>query len=143
MKIFKANIALIFLLITCLYSSGCKKEDDPTPTELAFAKLKAKTWAVNTVTVDNTDHSDLFPGLSLTFSDKTFSASNGNLVWPATGTWEFNDAEGTSILRDDGLVITIVELTESSLVLALDWDTIVFEPGRSRSVAGRHVFRFK
>ena len=53
-----------------------------------------------------------------------------------------NTNETTAIKRDDGLVVTLQEVTDTSLKLALTWTKTTLGSGRIESVSGQHVFSF-
>lgn len=140
----KINTFLFTVTITSLLLvTSCKKSDDPQP-ETARVKglLKANTWRIQSVNVDATDQTELFTGLTLSFTDTNYTATNGTVVWPASGTWSFTDATAKKVLRSDDVEVVIVEVTDSSLKLSLTWDTGTIGSGRTLSVEGNHVFSF-
>ncbi len=57
--------------------------------------------------VDDVDHTVLYENLTLTFTDTHYTTTNGANVWPASGEWNFTDDSGTTILRSDGVIITV------------------------------------
>ena len=146
------RVALAFLLITTVativHLSGCKGgAADPAPAvaskqDEVKAKLTSPTWKMQSVTVDGTDKTSIYKDLSLKFSASGFTSTNGGAVWPASGTWTFTSAEATAIKRDDGLVVTLQEVTDTSLKLALTWSKTTLGPGRVESVSGQNVFSF-
>jgi hypothetical protein len=139
----KINIIVSALVVvSLLLVTGCKK-DDPEPETARIQKLlAANTWVIQTVTVNEVDQTNLFTGLTLSFTKTNFSTTNGGVVWPASGTWEFVDETAETIVRNDGLQITINEATNTSLKLALTWSTTTLGGGRTASVAGDHEFSF-
>lgn len=148
----KANylnrITAAFLVITMtavlVHLTGCGG-NDPAPLskqEEVTTKLTAATWKVQSVMVGGIDKSSVYPDLNLTFTDTGFTSTNGEAVWPASGTWSFTDANATAITRDDGLTVTLQEVTDTSLKLALTWNKTTLGPGRVASVSGQHVFSF-
>ncbi len=143
-----AALLLIATLATLIHLSGCGGgASDPTPTPVSKqdevkAKLTSPTWKLQSVTVDGTDKTSIYKDLSLKFSATGFTSSNGGVVWPATGTWTFTSAEATAIKRDDGLEVTLQEVTDTSLKLGLAWSKTTLGPGRIESVSGQHVFNF-
>jgi hypothetical protein len=62
-------------------------------------------------------------------------------VWPASGTWSFNDTSAKKFIRNDGLSISLDNLSSTSMQLTLIW-TQTTTDGRVQSVAGTHVFTF-
>jgi hypothetical protein len=134
--------ASLFVIINFLYLTSCKK-DDPEPETARIQKLlAANAWVMQSVTVNEMDQTNLFTGLTLSFTNTNYSTTNGGVVWPAIGTWEFTDATANTIVRDDGLQITINEVTSTSLKLAFTWSTTTLGGGRTASVAGDHEFSF-
>jgi hypothetical protein len=137
------NIAAsLFVIIGLLFLASCKK-DDPEPETARIQKLlAANAWVIQTVTVNEIDQTNLFAGLTLSFTKTNYSTTNGGVVWPASGTWGFVDETAKIIERNDGLRITITEVTNTSLKLALTWSTTTLGGGRTASVAGDHEFSF-
>ena len=134
------SIAIIAAIIQL---SGCKEDAAISNQDEVKAKLTAAaTWKMQTVLVDGTDKSTVYKDLNIKFTDTGFTSTNGGVVWPATGTWSFTDADATAITRNDGLTVSLQEVTGTSLKLALSWSKTTFAPGRSGSVSGQHVFSF-
>lgn len=130
-------IALLGFLLT---ASHCAKETTVSEADKVKAVLKSATWKVQTVTVDAVDQSTLFKNFTLTFSDDGFTASNGGVVWPATGTWSFTDANATAFTRNDGITVSITTVSDTKLVLAFTWLKTTLGPGRVESVQGATIF---
>lgn len=137
------NIAAsLFVIIGLLFLTSCKK-DDPEPETARIQKLlAANAWVIQTVTVNEIDQTNLFTGLTLSFTKTNYSTTNGGVLWPASGTWAFVDETAKIIERNDGLRITITEVTSTSLKLALTWSITTLGGGRTASVAGDHEFNF-
>jgi hypothetical protein len=130
----------MLVILSFTFLTGCKKDDSPTTAEIMTQKLMAATWKVSSVTVDGTDRTSMFTGMTLKFTSGTYTTTNGHVVWPASGTWTFSNAEATMITRDDGLVGTLTEVTDASLKMSLTWSKTTFGPGRSGSIMGKHEF---
>ena len=141
------------VLIVCLLSlTGCPEPPGPTETESQkAAKLLADgAWNLQSVSVDGVDKTSVYQGLKVDFNlsgtdaiGGTFSTTTGRAAWPATGSWSFDDDFGATIERNDGLSITVEEVTESNLVLGLVWDKTTYgNGGRVGSVSGQHTFTF-
>ena len=144
-KYFIHTSLLFTLILFCLFFSSCKKSDPgPTrdPNDEVKAKLTAGIWNIQNVTAGGVDRTTSYTGMTLTISATSFTATNGQPVWPNSGTWSFAGSDGTSITRGDGLVINILELTANSMKLGLVWSTTTYGPGRIGSVSGNHVFTF-
>ncbi len=143
------RVLSVILVLTLLGYSACKKdnptpEPEPTAEEVALGKLKGAAWVLGSggVKVDDVVV-DLYAGLSIAFTDdKKYTSVNGGVLWPASGTWSFKSgSDGTIIVRDDGLEVTIAFPSASTLTLTFTrtGDT-VFEPGgRKSAVGGKHV----
>ncbi len=147
-KTLATALLLIATVATLIHLSGCSgAAADPTPAVVSKqdevkAKLTSPTWKMQSVTVDGTDKTSIYKDLSLKFSASGFTSTNGGVVWPASGTWSFTTADATAIKRDDGLVVTLQEVTDTSLKLALTWSKTTLGPGRIESVSGQNVFSF-
>lgn len=140
-KIFLTCVSLALLMAVIVSMGSCKKGGGEVSPDMA-ALLKSGTWKTKTVAVDGTDRINLFTGFTLTFSASSFSASNGEPVWPATGTWTLNEATKT-ITRGDGVTAIVGDdLSETSLTLTLVWGKTTLGGGRTESVSGNHVFVF-
>jgi hypothetical protein len=119
--------------------------DEPMSNEEKVSQLligsgtSTKVWKMKSVTVDGVDKSTVYSGLILKFSEGQFTATNGEPVWPASGTWSFSSSEATAIKRNDGTEIQVI-VTETSLTLTMSWSKTTFEPGRVGSVSGQHKF---
>jgi len=142
---FNQLISLILLIGIMGIYSGCSGEDEtpePTAQEVATANLTSGPWRLNTVTVDGNNQTSVYEGLTLSFTPNGYSTTNGGIVWPASGTWTFQNEAATMIKRSDDVDITIQELTLERMRLSFFWDTTTFKSGRSFSIEGQHVFTF-
>jgi hypothetical protein len=140
-----------YLLIICLtgfmmtFTTSCKKdpvEPDLTGAEQVRELLVGGAWSLQSLQVDGTDQTGLFSGLSLSFTGTGFTATGGEPVWPASGTWSFDDDSGESITRADGIAVAINSINDTSLQLTLTWEKTTLGSGRTGSVSGVHVFLF-
>ncbi|MBT1701440.1 hypothetical protein KK083_31390 [Fulvivirgaceae bacterium PWU4] len=136
-------LAVLLLMESFLYSA-CDGDGEPkTARQSALEKLTAKTWKIKSVTADGADVTSKFAGMSITFTETTFTVSNGSTMWPATDVWSFVNDEAVSIKRGDNVQVEIAALTASSLTLTLQWSKNAFGPGRERSVTGNYTFIFE
>lgn len=134
----QSHIIMLFFVFTTLIFSGCKKGDDPDPAAEKFKQLSG-VWRLGTVTNDGLDVTTQYNGFTLTINaNKTFSTTNGNNPWPASGTLEFTNADLDQWLRSDGTEITIQNSTASVLVLSMTQSSIT--NGRISGVTGQFVF---
>jgi hypothetical protein len=120
--------------------SSCKKDDGESATQRTQRLLTSHTWQLSKLTVAGIDQTSLYPSMTLTASQNVYTATNGEPVWPSSGTWELVDQ--ATIDRDNGEIITIEELTENTLTLSMHWSETTYGPGRTKSVEGAHVFEF-
>lgn len=145
--------AFLIVAIATMCSCDGGGGDDPGPApdlteaEQALIHLSARTWSVKSVTIDGQDKTSSFTSMTLKFNPSgtgvfngTFSASNGGVVWPASGSWNLDSATGSSITRGDGVLITITELTETAFKMTFTWNKTTLGPGRIASVKGQYVF---
>jgi hypothetical protein len=141
MKKFTHFLQLIVLAGFALLA-GCKKDDPQPETERIQELLVSGTWQIETVLVNETEQTAAFSGLTLSFTPTSYSATNGGLVWPSSGTWTFVDATAKKILRDDDVEITLIGVTATSLRLSFVNPSTTIGSGRVASVAGEHEFQF-
>lgn len=136
------NPFLFTLLIVMLVA--CKEEDEVELNEQDKVRnaLVSGLWKIKTVTVDEVDRTTLFIGLTLKFSKNTYTSTNGEPVWPTSGTWTFVDEKANTFLRDDNITVTILEHSENTLQLSLEWNKTTIGNGRFYSTKGVHVFSF-
>ena len=147
------NQPTLFILIQVLaviafgQLSGCSGGGgDPEPVvtqaEEVSKILTSSTWKLNTVSVDGSDQTNVYKGLTLNFSSTLITSSNGGLVWPASSTWKFTDETATTIDRGDGIKVGISEAKSGKLLLVLTWSKTTLGSGRVSSVKGQHTFSF-
>jgi hypothetical protein len=132
-------VALVSIVLVQISSCGT---NPPSPADVVKAKLTAATsWKVQSATVDGVDQTAIYKNLALSFSATGYTSTNGGAVWPASGTWSFNNTDGTAVKRDDGLIIT-VEVTDTTLKLSYTWTKTTLSGGRAESVKGSQVLTF-
>jgi Lipocalin-like domain len=139
----KNIITTCFLLVTILMVSSCSEDDKPTKEETFLADLSG-TWQADAVMLDDLDVTEEFEDMAITFKkDKTFTVQNsvGN-IWGESGTFTLEEGSGSNfnLLRNDDTLITVTELTETTLTLTMQFDSA---PGRTRGLAGEYVFEMK
>lgn len=134
--------AQLILVVNLLILTGCKKDDPQPEIERIQNLLASGTWQIENVLVNETDQTASFTGLTLSFTKATYATTNGGIVWPATGSWEFVDATADKIILDDDLEVTLIEVTSTSLKLSLINPTTTIGMGRVASTAGEHEFHF-
>ena len=97
---------------------------------------------MKTVTVDGVNKNDLYTNFTVSFTATGFTASNGEPVWPTSGTWTFATADQNAIVRNDDIEDTVAEISASELTLKLMWSKTTLGSGRGASTQGNHVFVF-
>ena len=132
------NIVLLALLMV----AGCKKEAALTPQQEVGAMLaSAEVWENPVVFVDGADQSEVYKDFNISFGNGTYKTTSGAPIWNPSGTWTFVNEEATLMLFDGATQVDIKSISEEILELSLLWEENTFEPGRNRSVKGRHVFK--
>jgi hypothetical protein len=134
-------LSFAFVVGVLVVLCGCGG-DDPSASEVMTKKLTAHPWTLSSAMVDGNDQTTLYDGLVITFTKTGFTTTNGGVVWPASGNWEFIDKNATGIIRNDDLEVAITEATKTTLKLTFTWSKTTFEPGRVKSIDGNHVFTF-
>lgn len=130
----------ILILIATLFISGCGGDDGESAMDRTNRLLKSGMWKLNRLTVDGVDKTNEYTDLSLLISEGTYASTNGEPVWPASGTWSLVD--GQTLSRDNGETVYIDELKETNLTLSVDWQKTTYDEGRTRSIKGVHIFEF-
>lgn len=134
----------VLLLVLCLALSECKKEHDLTLKEQVTIQLSsAEAWEDPITTVDGVDFSDVYKDFEIAFSNTTYTTTSGAPIWGSSGTWVFANDEATRLLLDGLTDVEINSIDNDFLELSLHWDQDTFEPGRVKSVKGKHKFKFK
>jgi len=142
------NISQIKLLMSLLFVlslfmlTNCGKETPLTEAEKVTAVLASSQWKMNSALVDGTDQSSVYQGLTLNFTATGFTSTNGEPIWPATGTWQFTNDNARAMKRNDGVEVSINESTNSKLVLQMSWSKTTLGSGRINSVGGQHIITF-
>lgn len=150
------RILFPFAIILCLvFMASCKKDDDgggeQTQEQIETARL-VKTWEYENVTLEGAQPGEDYTGFTLTITanedatNKSYSTTNGQSAWPASGTWDFVDGtDFNTIRRSDGIEMTITELTATNLTLSFtitEDDVAKFgqRTQEAQGVVGEYVF---
>lgn len=144
MKAIKIELTGVVFFLLLLSAVACKKDKDPKPSaaELTTQQLISSAWTLANLTVDGVDQTNMFADITLSFTTSNFITTNGNPVWPSSGTWAFTDNTATEILRSDGVTLTIEGISETKLELSFMWNDTSFAEGREGSIEGQHIFTF-
>jgi hypothetical protein len=145
MKINFQNILSAAMLVFLLPLQGCHDSNDPTPEEKYLTRLST-SWIIDDVTVDDREVTGAFAGMELTVNTKKkFTVKNPvPPIWPADGSFTLLPVSGSSaysLVRADGIDVTVIDLTETNLTLQLQYvapDT----GGRVKSISGIYEFHF-
>jgi len=153
MKAFRI-LALLGLVTTLLTYSSCKK-DNPEPTPITDVQLEklAKTWKINTVSLDGSDRTAEYTAFQLVLSGNKGSTSFGYTTsgrpslspWKASGSWEFGASPETQMIRDKGTVDELAmtySVTDTSLSITFTFNGSGYS-ARTDVVKGVWVFTFK
>lgn len=140
----KKIVTMAFLLAITFSVISCSEEDDKKTKEESFLSTLSGTWQTDAVALDNEDVTEEFNDMTITFKeDQTFTVQNpvGN-IWGSAGTFTFEEGSGDNfnLLRDDGVLVTVSQLTETTLVFFMQFDSA---PGRTRGLAGEYIFEMK
>lgn len=140
---------LYILTLVSLPFLGCDEEDQKTEAEKRASIIAkgTKSWSptINTpITVNGVDVSSLFEGFSMKFTNTgtggSYTTTGSTPVWARSGTWSFVDKKGNSFIRNDGVDVEVIAISNSSLTLSLEWPENTYENGRNNSLAGTTIF---
>lgn len=126
--------------------SSCKGGGDPieqTEEEIFLTKITG-IWNTSVAQVDGKDVTKSFPGMVVTITDaKGITVTNPvSPMWKAASTFTLEPSGSSfTVKRNDGLVISVPEVTTTKIVLAFQYDPAVIT-GRLESVKGQFRFEF-
>jgi hypothetical protein len=135
-----AVVSCVLLTSLVVVSQGCKT-DEPAADEVFLNKISGE-WIASKISVDDVVLEGAFDGFKLSLTtEKKYNTTNGNApIWPASGSFTLKQVTsivGFSILRDDGVEISIKEFSDKRLVLMFHY---VSTGGRRSSVTGDYIF---
>jgi hypothetical protein len=133
----------ISLVSALFFFSACGGEKETA--EEIFMKKLAKNWQMKAADYKGKDVAISFPGLAINIGTaKAIIAQNAvPPMWKSASTFTLlEDGNSFMLNRNDGLVITVDELTETRLVLSFLFDAAALS-GRTSSVKGEFVFEFE
>lgn len=134
-------------VIFCMFGFiACNDQDQNETEEQVFLKkLSGQEWSAMAVAVDGKDVTSSFEGLSVRFTETgTYSVANAVApIWSSAGAFELQPTPtGFSIMRDDGVLITVRALEEKHLVLSFQY-TADLSGRRLHSIGGIYTFDFE
>jgi hypothetical protein len=133
----------VLMLGSMLFMQACGGDDEPSA-EKVFLEQIAGSWQISKADFDGKDVTNSFPGMVVTINeDKSFTVTNAvPPMWKSSNTFTLTGA-GTSfqINRDDGLIITVNQVTDAKLILKFQYDATAMG-GRTNSVSGQFTFEF-
>ena len=138
-KIFQSNLVYILILPVLI---GCGDKEKVDSLTLMQKRLRG-TWSVSSVTLNGLDVTTFYEDLTLDLlSNNTYECENEvDPVWPVSGTYEASLENDLRILtRNDGIEMTVLELTSANLVVQFPW--VAASGGRGLDVGGQYEFRF-
>ena len=131
---------ICLLAVVALVSCG---EPEPSAKELFLKKLYKK-WGLSSTGVKLNEQlvNGVFDNFTVTFAKGlTYTTTDGqDPVWKASGIFSLEKSgsqPGFLIARDDGVQITVSEITETKLVLKFAYTK---KGSRASSVSGGYVF---
>jgi len=136
------QVFIITLNIIFLFLISCNKQNNPepqSPQDQTTQLLTSGTWKLQSESADGVDQTAMYAGFTISFTKSGFATTNGSAIWPYHGTWSF-DGTTTNIKRNDGVMVQI-SVSESTLVMTLDWQTSTLGTGgRTNSTSGQNIF---
>jgi hypothetical protein len=136
----------IFIIAAAMITFACGGDDSPTvdPIQKVVDGL-GKTWSATSVTFQSQEVTTDWSGFTLAFDqNKGYTATSLSdesvLVWPTSGSYSFPNLENVNtILRSDGVQISIEDLTESNarLVFQIEGRN---QGGREDALIGEWAF---
>lgn len=121
--------------------TGCDDSEPDTFDKKTL--LTAGTWTINTVTVDGVNQDELFTNFTISFTETAFTSTSGGALWPLYGRWAFTDSDQNHFTRDDGIQVTIENISQKELTLTLTWSKTTLGKERTASIQGNYVFTFR
>jgi hypothetical protein len=136
---------LIALSLTLAALTGCNNDNETTTSEeTQFLSKIAGTWKLTDARVDGLLITSAFDDLGLTLDGNNYEVTNAvPPIWPNGGTYTLQQVQGAqpyALVRNDEVVITVAELTATTLVLKFQYTSA--NSGRLQSLSGLYEFRF-
>ncbi len=155
MKRISSLLTLSLILSVTMIFTACKDDDGdggPDPIQERL-DLLSKSWNFSTVSLDTDDRTADFAGASLTVTaSKSYSTTSVQTiyadVWPASGTFDFGTGTDGSpdpdtIIRSDGVTITIDNINDTGMTLRFNFVTASANSGSSVfNIEGEYICTF-
>ena len=143
MKAYKLLLSISFLS-ALLFIGACTTDPAPDP-EDEYLKKISSTWRIASAQLDGKEVTGSFPQLTLTLNgDHTYSTTHSvGKIWPASGSFTLvaTSTDGMyNINRNDGVLLTVADLTATSIKLRFQYTAP--PNGRENSVSGQYEFVF-
>lgn len=149
------RIVLLFALVVALFTySGCGGDSTPEEplSDQQLSKL-AKTWKVQSVTLDGVDKTSDYNAFQIVLSGTKGNTSFGYNTsgrptlspWKSSGAWEFGTDVKTQIIRDKGTADELAmtySVTESTLQITFTFSGSGYT-SRTGVVKGQWVYNMK
>ncbi len=141
--VFIVTVAVLSISLTgCPGDTGSDPDPDTDLLEEQKNALKnnGTSWVLASggVVKDGYEVTDQFTEFKLTIGEFTYNTENSIAsAWPASGNWEFNNDQGTSVLRDDGVAIGV---GLSGTNLTLNFSVTITSGGRIDGLSGDYIF---
>ena len=134
------------VLFSVLLTVGCKKKSDPGPSDeqLQLDRI-AKAWTVTAAQLGSEDVTDGFTNFSITINDNLGYNASGSTrdpqPWPSSGSFSFNDGDLNTLVRNDGLEMTLnVNDEGTTMTLSFTFVEATHQSGRVEAIDGAWSF---
>lgn len=140
---YHVRIKIVLLMLCCVLLMQCRTEVPLTEKELHTQVITSGTWILDHLTIDELEQNMFFKGMTLQFTDTSFTSVNGFPIWPQSSAWSFMDEAAKRIVRDGNVQFQIIEITDTKLVLRQQWERATFTAASNSSIMGNYIFTFK
>jgi hypothetical protein len=127
-----------------LTSCGGSDEEVIDPKIEVAGKLKAHEWKLSSVSVGGIDKTEIYEGMTINFATSGYTAASSNPIFLPSGSWSVESETKLKITPagEEPRELTIIEITDSSLKISVEWDETTMGGGRPESLEGNHIFHF-
>ena len=146
----KLNLFLSLIILISISLTNCDNGDDPQSIKderTGYLINKTGNWSLKSINVPvnsaTTENEWTNFNLAVTTSTMTTSghAPGAEAVWP-TGDWTMNEG-GTFITREDGVVMSIITLTQTYFSVTFTVPDGVELSGRMAALDGEYLFELE